>query len=184
MTELPWNAGELVEYWHLVAPDREAVRYGERSWTWAQLAARVDANAAVQRAVGLRAGDRVGVLDKNHPAYLETALACLRAGTVMVPVNHLLPVDQARYLISDARVRLLIVGAEFRPVADAIAADIPVIVIGGVSDQYEQWLAQARHAQRFGGVGSTVPRRGPAPRRCIPRARPASPRARWSPAPI
>lgn len=147
MDDLPADAGTLVEHWRRAAPDREALRYGELSWTWAQLADSVDRNAAAQVAAGLRAGDRVAILDKNSPAHLVTALACLRAGTVLIPVSFLLAPEEARRLISDARPRLLLVGGEFRHVTDAIEPDLPsvekTVVVGGSGDQYGQWLAGA-----------------------------------------
>jgi acyl-CoA synthetase (AMP-forming)/AMP-acid ligase II len=147
MNDLPADVGALAEHWRRAAPDRAALCYGERSWTWAQLADQVDRNAAAQLAAGLRPGDRVALWDKNGPAHLVTALACLRAGTVLVPVNFRLAAAEARHLISDARAKLLLVGAEFRHVTDAIKADLPsvakTVVIGGSDDQYEQWLAGA-----------------------------------------
>jgi acyl-CoA synthetase (AMP-forming)/AMP-acid ligase II len=147
MNDLPADVGALAEHWRQAAPDREALCYGERSWTWAQLAEQVDRNAAAQLAAGLRPGDRVALWDKNSPAHLVTALACLRAGTVLVPVNFRLAAAEARHLISDARARLLLTGAEFGHVTDAIKADLPsvakTVVVGGSDDQYEQWLAGA-----------------------------------------
>jgi acyl-CoA synthetase (AMP-forming)/AMP-acid ligase II len=150
MNGLPPDAGALVDYWRQATPDREALRYGERSWTWAQFADRVDRNAAAQLAAGLRPGDRIALLDKSSPAHLETALACLRAGTVLVPVNFRLAPDEIRHLLTDAQVRLLLTGAKFRPVADAIRANLPfgarTIFVGGNDDQYEQWLVSAEPA--------------------------------------
>jgi len=148
MNDLPADAGTLVEHWRRAAPDRAALCYGERSWTWAQLADQVDRNAAAQLMAGLRPGDRVALLDNTSPAHLVTVLACLRAGTVLVPVNFRLAAEEARHLISDARAGLLLAGAEFRHVTDAIKADLPsvakTVVVGGRDDQYEQWLAAAR----------------------------------------
>jgi len=158
MNALPANAGEIIDHWRRVAPGREALRHGERSWTWAQLADRVGRNAAAQAAAGLRAGDRVAVLDKSNPVQVETVLACLQAGTVMTPVNFMFAADQVRHVISDARARLLLVGAEFRQVAEAIAAEIPsveqVVIVGGGEDEYEQWLAAASPATRLPRPGA------------------------------
>jgi len=147
MSDLPADVGALAEYWGRAAPNREALWYRERSWTWAQLADQVNRNAAAQLAAGLRPGDRVALLDKNSPAHIVTALACLRVGTVLVPVNFRLAADEARHLISDSRARLLLAGAEFRDVTDTIKADLPsvarTVVLGGSDDQYERWLAGA-----------------------------------------
>jgi acyl-CoA synthetase (AMP-forming)/AMP-acid ligase II len=150
MNDLPADVGALAEHWRRAAPDREALRYGERSWTWAQLADQVGRNAAAQLAAGLRPGDRVALLDKTSPAHLVTALACMRTGTVMVPVNFRLTAQEARQLINDARARLLLTGTEFGHVTDAIKADLPsvakTVVVGGSDDQYDQWLAGAGSA--------------------------------------
>lgn len=151
MNALPASAGELAGFWRQEAPAREALRHRGRSWTWAQLAARVDSHIAAQAAAGLRPGDRVAVLARNHPVQVETVLACLQAGTVMTPVSHLLAAEQVRHVLADARARLLIAGAEFRAAAAAAAAGVSslqeVIVAGGSDDEYEQWLAGARPAR-------------------------------------
>jgi acyl-CoA synthetase (AMP-forming)/AMP-acid ligase II len=148
MNELPADVGALVEHWRRAMPDREAIRFGQRSWTWAQFANRVERNAAAQVAAGLRPGDRVAVWDSSSPVHLETMLACLRAGTVLVPVNFRYSAEEAGYLIKDARARLLIVGSEFRHRADSIEADLPsgTRVITSDDSQYRRWLADARPA--------------------------------------
>lgn len=147
MNELPADIGSLVEHWRRLVPDREAIRFGGQSWSWAEFAERVDRNVAAQVAAGLRPGDRVAVWDRSGPVHLETMMACLRAGTVLVPVNFQFSAEEARYLIADARARLLIAGVEFRAAVDEIAADLPsvtrVVVTGGPDDRYERWLAGA-----------------------------------------
>jgi acyl-CoA synthetase (AMP-forming)/AMP-acid ligase II len=150
MNDLPLDIGALTDYWRQEAPDREALRCGDRSWTWTQFAGRVDRNVAAQLAAGLQPGDRIAILDRNGPVHLETALACRRAGTVLVPVNFRLTPSEACYPVSDARATLLIVGDEFRRIADVIKADVPsvtkTVVVGGDDDQYERWLADAEPA--------------------------------------
>jgi long-chain acyl-CoA synthetase len=57
---------------------------------------------------GLRPGDRVVVLDRNRPAFLDLTLGCLRAGIIPVPLNtHLAPVAIAD-LIADAEPALVV----------------------------------------------------------------------------
>lgn len=81
-------------------PDRLAVRYRERSWTYAQLDAAVDAGAAVLRGqYGLAAGDRVATFAHNSDAYLLAFLACARAGLTHVPVNQNLAGEDLAYLL-------------------------------------------------------------------------------------
>jgi acyl-CoA synthetase (AMP-forming)/AMP-acid ligase II len=145
MHALPPDVATLADHWERNAPDREAVRYGQQSWTWAQVADRIRRNAAAQLVEGLRPGDRVAYLDKNHPAALETALACAIVGTANAVVNFRLAPDEIRYIINDAEAQVVFVGTEFLPVLQKLRDELPtvrrVVVVGGEQDEYEDWLA-------------------------------------------
>ena len=136
----------IVTQWETERPDAVAVAFEDTTRTWAELGDRVRRNAAGQRAAGLEPGDRVAVLDLNHPACLETTLACARAGTANAVVNFRLAPPEILYVINDSKARILFVGPEFAPVVTQIRDKLPlverVIVIGGESDEYEAWLAE------------------------------------------
>ena len=72
---------DIVERWVTDAPGRDALAFGDQSWTWAQLDDRVRRAAGALRASGLGPGDRLAVLDKNHPACLELTLAASLIGS-------------------------------------------------------------------------------------------------------
>lgn len=70
-------------------PDRTAVRYADRSWSYAELEDAVSTAAAVLTGEhGLRHGDRVATYAHNSDVYLIAYLACARAGLIHVPVNQ------------------------------------------------------------------------------------------------
>jgi acyl-CoA synthetase (AMP-forming)/AMP-acid ligase II len=141
------HIADLLDRWVPEFTDREVVRFGDRSWTWGEWADRIRRHAGAQVAAGLKPGDRVAFLDKNHPACLETTMACALAGTVSALPNFRLAGDEIAYLLNDAGARLLFVGAEFVPVIEAIRGQCPrlerVVVVGGPDDQYEAWLTEA-----------------------------------------
>jgi acyl-CoA synthetase (AMP-forming)/AMP-acid ligase II len=141
------HIADLWRRWEREAPDQEAVRYEDRSWTWAEWGQRVRRAASAQAAAGLRPGDRVAFLDKNHPACLETTLACALTGTANAVVNFRLSPDEIAYILDDAKARVAFVGAEFAPLVEQVRAKVPtlerVVVVGGDADQYEAWLAGA-----------------------------------------
>ncbi|MEU7426092.1 acyl-CoA synthetase [Streptomyces sp. NPDC040750] len=83
-------------------PERVAVEYGERSWTYRELDDAVSRAAALLLARGLLSGDRVGAYGHNSDAYLIGFLACARAGLVHVPVNHNLTGDDLAYLVGQS----------------------------------------------------------------------------------
>ena len=65
-----------------------AMRFGDRQRTWAEVGERVARFAGGLRAMGIGAGDRVGVLMLNQDRYLELYLAVAWAGAVIVPRQH------------------------------------------------------------------------------------------------
>ncbi|ASR35304.1 long-chain fatty acid--CoA ligase [Prauserella marina] len=148
MTDAGAHVADLLQRWEQRSPGRVALRFGEQSWSWRDLSARVRRNAAAQRAAGLAEGDRVAFLDKNHPACLETTLACAYAGTVNAVVNARLAPDELSYVLNDSAAKVLFVGAELLPALEGIRDELKtverVIVVGGAeTDEYEAFLAGA-----------------------------------------
>ncbi|MFI0012164.1 acyl-CoA synthetase [Streptomyces globisporus] len=84
-------------------PDRTAVRYADRTWTYRSLDAAVSTAAAVlTEEHALAPGDRVAAYAHNSDAYLIGFLACARAGLVHVPVNQNLTGDDLLYLLDQS----------------------------------------------------------------------------------
>ncbi|MFF3014222.1 fatty acyl-CoA synthetase [Streptomyces sp. NPDC057939] len=90
-------------------PDRVALRYRERSWTYAELDAAVSTGAAVLRGRhGLADGDRVATFAHNSDAYLIAFLACARAGLVHVPVNQNLTGEDLAHILDNCTASLVL----------------------------------------------------------------------------
>lgn len=89
-------------------PERLAIRYGDRSWTYAALDDAVSRAARVLLAAGLERGNRVGALGHNSDAYLIAFLACARAGLVHVPVNQNLTGGDLSYILGQSGCSLVL----------------------------------------------------------------------------
>ncbi|MEU6366834.1 acyl-CoA synthetase [Streptomyces sp. NPDC046931] len=110
-------------------PERVAIRYEDRSWTYAELDDAVSRAARVLRESGLGPGDRVGAYGHNSDAYLIGFLACARAGLVHVPVNQNLTGEDLAYLVDQSGCALVLAdpdlagnlpgGVRVRPLRDA-----------------------------------------------------------------
>ncbi|THA41495.1 fatty acyl-CoA synthetase [Streptomyces sp. A1547] len=120
----------LVRDGALRVPDRTAVRYRERTWTYAELDAAVSTGAAVLRErYGLAAKDRVATFAHNSDAYLLAFLACARAGLTHVPINQNLTGEDLAYILDDCTSALVLAdpdlaaripgGRAVRPLRDA-----------------------------------------------------------------
>ncbi len=75
--------------------------------TWAQVAERVDHLAAGLIALGVRPGDRVGLLSENRPEWVVADLATLSAAAADVPVYPTNTPDQCAYVVNDAGARIV-----------------------------------------------------------------------------
>lgn len=83
-------------------PDRTALRFEDRSWSYAELDDAVSRAAGLLLGLGLPRGARVAAYGKNSDAYLLGYLGCARAGLVHVPVNFALTGGELAYLVADS----------------------------------------------------------------------------------
>lgn len=135
----------MLAHWATEKPDSEVVRIDGRTWTWRELQDRVHRLAAALRAAGIGPGDRIAVLDLNHPSCIELTLACAQIGAANAVVNFRLAPPEIVYVINDAAAKLLFVGPEFAAAAESLRAKAPTVEqlvrIGGPDDEYEALLA-------------------------------------------
>jgi len=82
------------------------------SWTYRDLAGRVDSFGRALRALDIRREERIliGLLDSID--WPTAFLGAIKAGVVPVPVNTLLTEDDYRFMLEDSRARLLVVSEE------------------------------------------------------------------------
>lgn len=82
---------------------------GDERLSYADLEAQANQCAHHLRARGLAAGSKVAMLATNSIEFLIACYGIFKAGMVWVPVNHLLSVDDVRYVLEHAEVALVLV---------------------------------------------------------------------------
>ncbi|MFD3474540.1 acyl-CoA synthetase [Streptomyces sp. NPDC058695] len=127
------------------APERVAVRYGPRTWTYAELDAAVSRAAGVLSGLGLGRGDRVGAYGHNSDAYLIGFLACSRAGLVHVPVNQNLTGDDLAYIVGQSGCALVLTDPGL---ADRLPAGVRTLALRDADDSL---LARIPSAEPYDG---------------------------------
>lgn len=109
-----------------------------RRVTFGELDARVTrlANALTQRGIGR--GDRVAILALNSLEVVETWLATMRVGAIVVPINFRLVADEVAYVLADSGSVAVVVDLALAPVleqARTTAGSVhTVLTIGGDLD--------------------------------------------------
>ncbi|MFM9884741.1 MAG: class I adenylate-forming enzyme family protein [Burkholderiales bacterium] len=90
-------------------PDRLAVIAGEVRLTYRALAERVDRLAAGLAGRGLRAGDRIALLDRNSFRYMEVNFACAALGIILVPLNIRLAAPEIVNILGQVDAKLVLI---------------------------------------------------------------------------
>jgi long-chain acyl-CoA synthetase len=99
----------------------------DKQWTFGELAAEVDAIAAMLREKA--PGKTVGILLLNSQKYVTTLLGIWKAGKTAVPLNYLLPPQELAFIIRDSGMSALVTSQFF---AQAVAAVKPLFGEKGV----------------------------------------------------
>ncbi|MBI1402841.1 MAG: long-chain-fatty-acid--CoA ligase [Porphyrobacter sp.] len=83
-------------------------------------------------ALGVKPGERVAFLGKNHPLYFEALVGAARIGAVMTPVNWRLAAPEVAYILDNSQARVVFVGEGFAAMIDQVRGDVPQVeeVIG------------------------------------------------------
>jgi len=116
------------------APDVIAVRFGERTLSYAQLRDRCWrlSNALIPLT---EAGDRVAILSENCPEYVECYYGVPGASLALTLLNYRLAARELAYIIGNAEPKVLFVEPKYLPVIREIRDQIPsvaqIVLIGG-----------------------------------------------------
>lgn len=108
------------------APERVAVRCGDRELTYAHLNSRADALAARLAARGVGPEDLVAVFMPRAPELVVALLGVLRAGAGYVPVDPAYPADRVRWLLDDLAPSVVVTT---RAAAAAVPAGADVVLV-------------------------------------------------------
>jgi long-chain acyl-CoA synthetase len=95
---------------------------------------------------GVRRGDRVALYLPNIPAFALAYLAGLKAGAIVVSINSIFKWEEVRYIVNDARPRVLFTTADLLanvPRPDCPSIEHTVLCEGAEPDEIalEDWLA-------------------------------------------
>jgi fatty-acyl-CoA synthase len=128
-----------------IFPDKTAVVYGDRRYTYREHAERIYRLASHLRDIGLQKDDRVGFLCLNTPHLLEAHFAIPAAGGILVAVNTRLSSQEIDYILKHSGVKFLFVHAELQPLIEPLDLEgiqvVPIDDNGTSDDPYEAFLA-------------------------------------------
>ncbi|MFC4313845.1 class I adenylate-forming enzyme family protein [Steroidobacter flavus] len=102
------NLHNMLSFWATRWPQRHAIRCAGRDMTWGELHRRSDEIAAGLHRIGVRHGDRVGILMHNRVEFIESMLGVIKAGGAVTLLNVRFTPREMVYPIVDAGIGVVI----------------------------------------------------------------------------
>ncbi|MFN3495073.1 MAG: AMP-binding protein, partial [Hydrogenophaga sp.] len=141
-----------------LTPNKLAVRDSTRRLSYAEWDRRASQLGAALLGLGLKSGDRVGVVAYNCLEWMEIYAGMARTGLVVVPLNFRLTGPEMAYILGHAEVAAVIAGPEFCTTLDAVRGELALpagryVVLSQEVPQgwagYEALMASAPASARF-----------------------------------
>lgn len=133
----------------VVFPDREAMVYQDRRWSYAEMHARCSQLASALAGAGIQPGDVVSAICPNVPSIVEAHFAVPAAGAVLNAINTRLDTDTVAYIFSHGGAKIALIDSQFVPLAEAAIAAMdgegPMIV--EIADPKAGFPASGRHPE-------------------------------------
>ena len=107
------NPAEFLMISSAVVPDREALISGDgkKRISYMDMALRVNRLANSLQSMGVRQGDRVGVMAVNSPEYVEIYFAVAKLGACFVPLNYRAKQEELTYMLNTSDTSVVSSGA-------------------------------------------------------------------------
>jgi fatty-acyl-CoA synthase len=115
------NIAWWVKRWSVLHPNKTAIIFAARNISYLRLHKLVNRASCWLQSLGIEKGDRVAVMLKNCPEFLELYLACSRLGALFVPINYRLAAPELDYTLTSSRPRLFVFGREYSDTVDSLS---------------------------------------------------------------
>jgi long-chain acyl-CoA synthetase len=107
-------------------PNKTALVFEDRRWTYRQWNRQVNKTAHAFRASRVGKGDRVAILTYNLPEQVTAFYALMKIGAIPVPINYRLAANEVKYILDDSGARILMFEEALRAPVEAIKDSIGV----------------------------------------------------------
>jgi acyl-CoA synthetase (AMP-forming)/AMP-acid ligase II len=107
-------------------PDKMALKDERRSATFSELNARVNKLANALLGIGLKKGDKLGVISYNCIEFMEIYLAAAKSGVIVVPLNWRQTAKAFKYILTNSDTSAMIIHCDFVDIINEIRDELPI----------------------------------------------------------
>lgn len=105
-----------------ICPERDFMVFEGERFSYEQTGDRVNRLAFALDGLGIKKGDRIGMMSTNCPAYIETYFAAAKIGAIFVPLNFRAKSDEVEYMLNAAEAKILFTGERYLDMVSAMSS--------------------------------------------------------------
>ena len=133
------NLVELIDRNSRQLARKEALRARGTAYTYRDLGRRAEAAAARLQGWGISRGDRVAIMGQNTPDFVFALLGTLKAGAVVVPVNHKLTAGEVAYILEHSGAKVLLFDGTLAPVAREVPGTVGMAALDTAAEGFDRF---------------------------------------------
>src|ERR1035437_7062823 len=140
---------------------REALVAGTRRLSFMEFDREVTRAAGALQSIGVEKGDRVAIMGRNTLSWVLSAMGALRAGAILVPINHKLMPPEVQFIVQHCQAKVLVFEATLAKVIKETHTPALKLVmdtkadIGGDADGFPQLESLLAQQLRYSPVSLT-----------------------------
>jgi len=150
------NTTELLMITAAIVPDRDAIVFDEKRFTFGEIYERANRLANALSDLGVVAGDRVAVMQVNCNEHIESYFATAKLDAIFVPINFRARSEELSFMLNDSGVKAIILGQRYQDMIRTIKPELTTvehqITLETPGDGflfYDDILANASDDERF-----------------------------------
>ena len=140
------NTTDFLSIATAICPERDCVVFEGERYSYARINDRVNQLAHALDGMGVKKGERIGMLSVNCNQHVEAYFATAKLGGIDVPLNFRSKAEELGHMIDRAEIKVLFAGSRYMDPVDSIRAGLPklervISVDGNEKDNYEELIA-------------------------------------------
>ena len=153
------NTAEFLSIANLISPEKEAVIFEDKRFTYNQLNSRANQLANKLTSWGVGAGDRVGLMQVNCNEVVEAYFACAKVGAIFVPLSFRGRAEEIKHMVNSSESKVVIAVARYLGLIDDLRNTLNTVEhfvsLEGTGDGWEDY-EEALNGQSIDYVDAEV----------------------------
>ncbi len=118
------NTTEFLAITAAIVPDRPAIIFEKKKYTFGQLAERSNRVANALTKMGVTKGDRVAILQVNCNQYVETYFGVAKIGAIFVPLNFRAKQNELTHMMNNSEAKVLFAGDRYIDMVNSMKSNL------------------------------------------------------------